>query len=99
MTWLVVGLFSEGSTDRRFLPRIVYRTLLGIVQAEAVTAVELQEDILAYTEKPNAERADIICRDRQGVDLFVIHADASRSLADQIEARLVGQVRARARDA
>ncbi len=99
MSWLVVGLFSEGPTDRRFLPRIVYRTLLGIVQAEAARAVELQEDIVAYIEKPNAERAELVCRDRESVDLFVIHADASRSLVDQIEARLIGQVRASARAA
>jgi len=98
MTWLVAGLFSEGPTDRRFLPRIVYRTLLDIVQAEAAMTVELQEIVISYNEKINAKRADIICRDRESVDLFVIHADASRSLVDQIQARFVGQVRALARD-
>ncbi|MFH6781820.1 MULTISPECIES: DUF4276 family protein [Methylobacterium] len=89
----MAGLFSEGPTDRRFLPKIVYRTLLGIVQAEAVVRVELQEDILSYTEKTNAARAAIVCRDRDSVDLFVIHADASRARVEQVEAQIVGQVR------
>ncbi|GJE03786.1 hypothetical protein GMJLKIPL_5743 [Methylobacterium isbiliense] len=94
--WLVVGLFCEGPTDGRFLPTIIHRTLLAILVEQSAFDVELQEQIIPYAEKSNEERAQAICRERASVDLFVVHADASRLQSERVQDTIVGQIQATA---
>lgn len=94
MTWVVVGLFCEGPTDRRFLPPVIYRTLLALLLERPDARVELQEEIVLYPERTNDECARAICRDRDHVDVFVVHADAARPQNDQAQERIIGPIRA-----
>lgn len=94
MNWLVVGLFSEGATDRRFLPTILYRLIWQIISEIGWDSVEIQEDLIIYREMTNAERADRACSDKDYVDLFFVHSDASSNQYEDIHRNISSTIAA-----
>jgi hypothetical protein len=95
--WLVVGLFCEGPTDRRFLSQLIPRTLLAILAEQSAFDVEFQEQIVLFEEKTNEDRAQLICAERTNIDLFVVHVDATRPQRERVQDAIVGQIQAIAR--
>ena len=98
MIWLVIGLFSEGSTDSRFLPHIIYRHTLELILASGQQNVQLQEGIILFKERENADRVRRICRETTTVDIFIVHADAAVNARARILEKIIGDIQGLAYD-
>lgn len=93
MTWLVIGLFSEGSSDSRFLPNIIYRQTLNLLLSGRGLDINLQEELEIFRERDNPSRTIRICREAGAVNLFIVHSDATRSARPRILRTIVGELR------
>ncbi|MDC7785737.1 DUF4276 family protein [Rhodoplanes sp. TEM] len=93
MIWLVIGLFSEGSTDSRFLPQIIYRHTLDLIQVGGKQNVQLQEDPILLPGTINGERAARMCSEARAIDLFVVHADAAANARMRILETMIEDIK------
>lgn len=93
MTWLVIGLFSEGSSDSRFLPNIIYRQTLNLLLSGQGSDINLQEELQIFRERNNDNRIARICRESGAVNLFIVHSDAARNARSRLLRTIVGGIR------
>lgn len=88
MRYISIVLSVEGSTDRAFLWPIVYRTALSL----AANAV-IGETANFIERGTNEGRIEDICKHAKEFDIFVIHADATRSALTRIRQTIVDAIR------
>lgn len=82
MRYFTLCLYSEGSTDRHFLERIVFRLLLEKLINECDDQCEIQEQFIRFGRKPpELSRADFILEQVEKLDreitIIFVHADGA----------------------
>lgn len=88
MRHVSIALSVEGSTDKAFLWPIVYRTAL-LLAANAV----IQETPFFIERGKNDERIERIGQHVNEFDIFIIHADATRSALPRIQETIIYPIR------
>lgn len=93
MSYVVLGLFAEGSTDRRTLPSFIRREAINLIGQRGRRPVEVQERVLVFSERTNQDRATAMCNRTSEVHVFALHGDARLNRRDEVLANLHDQVR------
>lgn len=86
MQTLVLALYAEGSTDERFLPPVIQRTVEHIVAERGRTMVDVLEPLLVQKNPDisgQAERILDAARQTTGSHALIIHADADHPTAER----------------
>ena len=95
---VVIGLFAEGPSDFRFLTTLLFREAFALVSARGTQAVIVSEPVVRLPGRSPVDRANVACESARDVDIFVVHADASRTGADAVRRETVDALRTRARE-
>jgi hypothetical protein len=86
MQTLVLALYAEGSTDERFLPPVIQRTVQHIVAERGRAVVDVLEPLLVPKNPDISGQAEHIldaARQTTGYHALIIHADADHPTAER----------------
>jgi hypothetical protein len=94
MYQLFVGLFTEGTTDDRFLQSVVQRTLEGIAFNEGRGQFEIEVNIISINKTDKKFVNLVLEASKKGVEefgmtLFCIHRDADAPSAENTLVNLI----------
>lgn len=88
MRYLSIALSVEGPTDRAFLWPIVHRTALSLASNAVV-----QETAYFIERGTNQQRIKAICKEATDFDIFVVHADATRTALPRVKNTIIDAIR------
>jgi len=92
--FVAIGLFAEGTSDFRFLLTLLAREASDIIAHFGTQAVVLSEPpVLPLDGRTTEQRTKVACDNRTNVDIFAVHADASRTGRDTVERLVVFDLR------